>query len=182
MNARRSEATIVGQSLAISVLTALSLSYSGCLVSERNDEGLWAVLAPSKEGWETRVPTPAPSRRWWSGFHVSGRIHRPSAPTRPSRMPQERRARPRATSTIPPFAAPGRCAADHASTFVGVFGAVFVRRIEAPVARGGGRRAAAGRRWRRPGWDPRCRHASPSPGVGWRSESSRAWRGPRQPR
>ena len=46
-------------------------------------------------------------------------------------------------------------------------------------ARGGGRRAAAGRRSRRPGWDPRCRHASPSPGVGWQSGSSRARRGPR---
>ena len=114
-----------------------SLSYSLWCTCTKRDEGLWslwAALAPSKEGWETRAPSARVSRLCRGVFHASGRIHRPGASRRPPRMPQERRARPRATSNSPPFAAAGRCAVDHASGLAVVFGAAFVRRIEGPVS------------------------------------------------
>ena len=81
-----------------------SLSYSLWCTCTKRDEGLWslwAALAPSTEGWETRAPSARVSRLCRGVFHASGRIHRPGASRRPPRMPQERRARPRAPPSRP---------------------------------------------------------------------------------
>ena len=67
-----------------------SLSYSLWCTCTKRDEGLWslwAALAPSKEGWETRAPSARVSRLCRGVFHASGRIHRPGASRRPPRMP-----------------------------------------------------------------------------------------------
>ena len=79
------------------------LAFVVVYVSEDDDGlwSLWAARAPSTAVWETRAPRPHvhPARR--SVFHTASRIHRPSATNGPTRMPQERRSRPRPTCTPP---------------------------------------------------------------------------------
>ena len=72
----------------------------------------------------------SPSQSCDRVFHAAGRIHRPSATIRPTRMPQERRSRRRPTCA-PPRRSPWT---GHGVAFADVFGAAFVRRIEGPFS------------------------------------------------
>ena len=171
MNARRSEATCVGQSPSIVVVTGLGYPTRVVVFVHADDDPVEPVggapCAPSKAVWETRALAPLSSWAPERVFHTAGRIHRPR-PRNDRRGCPERRLLDLALPVYPPWQPPvGRVliTAWPAAVASGTRSCAASRN---PSARGGAHRGAAGRRSRRLGSGPRSRHASRSRGAGWR--------------
>ena len=108
------------------------------------DDGLWSlwrrVRRPKRCG-KRAPPRRSSSRACDRVFHIAGGIQRPSGATRPTRMPQERRPRPRPPCNYPPLQPLSRMVRISGRAVAGVYGAAFVRRRDGSVS---ARRCAAG--------------------------------------
>ena len=127
--------TLTTASRAVAILPALScVSMSAMTACRRR------VRRPKRCG-KRAPPRRSSSRACDRVFHIAGGIQRPSGATRPTRMPQERRPRPRPPCNYPPLQPLSRMVRISGRAIAGVYGAAFVRRRDGSVS---ARRCAAG--------------------------------------
>ena len=130
--------TLTTASRAVAILPALSCvsmsAMTACGACGRR------VRRPKRCG-KRAPPRRSSSRACDRVFHIAGGIQRPSGATRPTRMPQERRPRPRPPCNYPPLQPLSRMVRISGRAVAGVYGAAFVRRRDGSVS---ARRCAAG--------------------------------------
>ena len=134
--------TLTTASRAVAILPALSCVSMSAMTA--CGAGGRRVRRPKRCGKRPPPPPPPPrrpSRACDRVFHIAGGIQRPSGANRPTRMPQERRPRPRPPCTTPPPQPLARMVRICGRAVAGVCGAAFVRRRDGAVS---ARRCAAG--------------------------------------